>query len=114
MNKYIYYNKIGDNMKSIEIYIYNLSNKINIYIDTINKKIIINNQQKDISEEKIDDLIRIIRTWESNYQNLNNIDSESFEIRINLTNEIEIIKGNGNYPENYMLLKEWIGEFNVQ
>lgn len=100
-------------MNSIEINIENIGNIINIKIDIIKKKIIINNIEKDITEDKIDGLLRIIRTWDNNYQNNNLIDGESFEIRINTTNETEIIKGNGSYPDDYQLLKEWIGEFDV-
>jgi len=100
-------------MNSIEINIENINNIINIKIDTINKKININNLEKDITEEKIDALLRIIRTWDNVYQNSNLIDAESFEIKINTINETEIIKGKGNYPNDYKLLKEWIGEFYV-
>lgn len=100
-------------MNSIEINIENINNIINIKIDTINKKININNSEKDITKEKIEALLRIIRTWENVYQNSNLIDAESFEIKINTINETEIIKGKGNYPNDYQLLKEWIGEFYV-
>lgn len=101
-------------MNSIEIYITSIGNEINLLVDTINKKININNLEKDITEEQIEKLIRIIRTWEPIYQNEHLIDAESFEIRINTTEKIETIKGKGNYPENYLSLKEWIGEFNVR
>ena len=101
-------------MNSIEISIENINNITNIKIDIINKKININNQEKEISEEKIESLLRIIRTWENNYQSNNLIDAESFEIKINTINETEIIKGKGSYPNDYQLLKEWIGEFDVR
>ena len=62
-------------------------------------------------EEQIDDLLRIIRTWSSVYKNKNYLDSESFLIKITDDSRTEIIKGQGDYPDNYQLFKEWISEF---
>ena len=44
--------------------------------------------------------------------NQNIIDAESFFIKINTTDGTEIIKGSGEYPKDYILLKEWISGFN--
>jgi len=52
-------------MNSIEISINNIGNNINVFIDIINTKITINNKEKSITKEQIDDLIRIIRAWKS-------------------------------------------------
>ena len=100
-------------MNSVEIQISSIGNYTNIYIDIKNNKTTINNQEKSITSEKIDELLRIIRTWDSIYQNQNNlIDSESFLVKI-ITNEgIEEIKGSGDYPNNYLSLKEWISDLN--
>lgn len=98
-------------MKSIEISLTNLSNNIYILIDIKNNKITINNKQTTIDEEQINNLLRIIRTWKSNYQNNHKIiDSEKFEIKIDTQEGTDIIIGNGKYPENYFEFKEWIGE----
>jgi len=99
-------------MNSIEIIIDSKTENIDIYIDVVKETIIINNKEQKITEEKIDDLIRIIRTWDNVYNNSNVIDSESFFIKINTNDGTEIIKGNGEYPDNYILLKEWISGFN--
>ena len=105
--------KIGDSMNSIEISVANIGNNINIFIDVKKYKLIINNKTKDITEEQLSNLIRIIRTWNSNYPSNNNeIDTETFLIRINTDSETDVIKGNGTYPDNYLAFKEWIGEFN--
>jgi hypothetical protein len=94
-------------MNSIEIYINNIGNDTNIYIYVKEHKMIINNQEKTITEEKIDELLRIIRTWDNVYENTNSkIDGENFIININTIDGTSIIKGNNNYPENYYLLKE--------
>ena len=97
-------------MNSIHILIENITNKIEIYIDVLKETIIINNKEKDITKEKIADLVRIIRTWNSEYTNPKIIDSESFLIKINTPEGTEIIKGSGDYPNNYLSLKEWISD----
>ena len=97
-------------MNSIQIIIDSKTENIDIYIDVVKETIIINNKEQKITEEKIDDLIRIIRTWDNVYNNSNVIDSESFFIKINTNDGTEIIKGNGEYPDNYILLKEWISD----
>ena len=100
-------------MNNIEISISNIGNNINIFIDIPNNKIIINNQKKEITKEKIYDLLRIIRDWNNLYpKNNNELDSEKFIITITTTNNIDIIKGEGTYPENYIEFKNWIGEIN--
>lgn len=99
-------------MNSIEIYISHIGNNINIYIDTKNYKIRINNKEKNISEEKISELLRIIRTWNNLYEENNKeIDKETFLININTQEGTDSIKGNGGYPENYTAFKEWLGEY---
>ena len=99
-------------MNSIEIYINSIGNNLNIYIDTKKNKIKINGQEKEIKEEKKNNLIRIIRTWDNIYKDNNHqIDSETFLININTNEGKDSIKGEGRYPENYSELKDWIGEF---
>lgn len=103
---------VGDKMNRIEIFINNTGNNRNILIDTINHKIKINNQEKEITEEKIYELLRIIRTWKPIYQKPKNLlEAESFLIKINTNESTDTIKGTGAYPENYAEFKHWIGEF---
>lgn len=98
-------------MNSIEIYINNIGNNTDIYIDTKKHKVIINKKQKDITDEQIDELIRIIRTWDEVYEsNTKIIDPEFFLINLNTNEETYTIRGDGGYPSNYHLFKEWIGE----
>ena len=99
-------------MNSIEIYINNIGNNLIIYIDIEKNKIKINDREKEITEEKLDNLIRIIRTWNNVYENNNSkIDNETFQININTNEGTDRIKGTGGYPENYSEFKDWIGEF---
>ena len=100
-------------MRSIEINIDNPLNNINILIDMKTNKMIFNNQTLPISEDKIKELLRIIRTWSNTYgKSSKNIDSEKFLIKIIEKNNIDIIKGDGTYPSNYYELKQWIGDLN--
>lgn len=99
-------------MNSIQILIDSITESIDIYIDVLKETIIVNNKEQIIDKEKIDDLVRIIRTWNNEYHNLRVIDSESFLIKVNTKEGTEIIKGSGEYPDNYLSLKEWISDFN--
>ena len=93
-------------MNYIEISINALGEYLIIYINVKNKRLILNNIEKSITEEKIYDLLRIIRNWKGNYQNSKIMDGESFKIIINTNEGTTIIKGKGNYPSNYQEFKE--------
>ena len=97
-------------MNYIEISINALGEYLIIYINAKNKRLILNNIEKSITEEKIYDLLRIIRNWKGNYQNSKIMDGESFKIIINTNEGTNIIKGKGNYPSNYQEFKEWISD----
>lgn len=97
-------------MNSIEIVINNLYSYKKINIDIQNSTITTNNGTNKITKSNIDKLLRIIRNWNNNYPSSNQIDSEKFIIKINDSNQISTITGNGSYPENYHLFKELIGE----
>ena len=45
------------------------------------------------------------------YLKNNQLDKETFLININTNEGIDTIKGEGGYPENYSMLKEWLGEY---
>lgn len=99
-------------MKNIEITINSIGNNINIFIDAINYKIKINDKEKNITKEKLNQLIRIIRTWSPVYQNKSSkLDIETFIIKINTNEGTDVIKGEGDFPNNYIEFKNWIGEF---
>lgn len=101
---------IGDAMKSIEIIVNGLGYEKNLLIDCKKNRIVINNRIDFISQEKIDELLRIIRLWENHYSG-DLIDGDSFFIKINMENGYDIINGHGGYPENYLSFKEWISGF---
>lgn len=86
--------KIGYN----QIILLNLKDKI-VITDSI---------KKNINQEKIDELLRIIRLWKNKYISSNNIDSEKFNISIVSGNDEEKIIGVGTYPSNYVEFKKWV------
>ena len=93
-------------MNSIEINITNLNSEQNIYIDITNKLININGNIKKITEEQINNLLRIIRTW-SNSNSSKILDDQKFNI---IVDNKEIITGSTMLQDNYIELERWINE----
>ena len=97
-------------MESIEIFINNLWQHRDLFIDVKNNIVKINNNEKKIDPLLIEQLIRTIRTWDSEYYNSKIIDAEEFIIKVKTSDGTDIIKGKGSYPKNYNTFKEIIGE----
>lgn len=93
-------------MNSIEINITNLNSEQNIYIDITKMQININGKIKTITEEQINSLLRIIRTW-SNSNNAKILDDQKFSIIID---NKEVITGSTMLQDNYIELESWINE----
>lgn len=99
-------------MNSIEILVEGLGSNIEVFIDVKNIEMVFNGKKKYINNDNIDELVRIIRTWKCDYgSNSGSLDAEAFYIKVNMDNGFELIKGKGNYPENYMYFKAWLGSF---
>ena len=93
-------------MNSIEINITNLNSEQNIYIDITKMQININGKVKTITEEQINSLLRIIRTW-SNNNSTKILDDQKFSIIIDSK---EVITGSTMLQDNYIELESWINE----
>lgn len=93
-------------MNSIEINITNLNSEQNIYIDITKMQININGKIKTITEEQINSLLRIIRTW-SNSNSTKILDDQKFNIIID---NKEVITGSTMLQDNYIELESWINE----
>lgn len=93
-------------MNSIEINITNLNSEQNIYIDITKMQININGKIKTITEEQINSLLRIIRTW-SNNNSTKILDDQKFSIIID---NKEVITGSTMLQDNYIELESWINE----
>lgn len=94
------------NLKEINITICNFT-ETNIIIDCTNNTININGNIKQIQEDSIYDLLRIIRDWKPNYYK-SSIDKEKYKIELISPTKKEVLVGDGDYPANYSSLKEWI------
>lgn len=70
---------------------------------------IINNKKYTIQNEIIDNIIKIISLWNTEYGTKQGIDLEEFQITIATTNKIDKIHGKGIYPNNYKQLLDIIG-----
>ena len=93
-------------MNSIEINITNLNSEQNINIDITKMQININGKVKTITEEQINSLLRIIRTW-SNSNSTKILDDQKFNIIID---NKEVITGSTMLQDNYIELESWINE----
>ena len=93
-------------MNSIEINITDLNNEKNIYIDMTNKQVNISGNMKKITEEQINNLLRIIRNW-SNSNSSKILDDQKFNIIID---NKEVIAGSTILQDSYIELESWINE----
>lgn len=93
-------------MNSIEINITNLNSEQNIYIDITKMQININGKIKTMTEDQINSLLRIIRTW-SNNNSTKILDDQKFSIIID---NKEVITGSTMLQDNYIELESWINE----
>lgn len=94
-------------MNSIEINIANLNNQTHIYIDIRNMQMKINNELNEITQEQVEELLRIIRTW-PNDNNSKILDSEKFIIKIETDNITKTIVENSLSQKNYLELESWL------
>lgn len=81
-----------------------------ILIDVEKNLLTINNKQKNITKDKINDLFRIIRTWKTTYELPNLLDNLKFVIKIVTDDGIDTIVNNGILPDNYIYFNNWLGE----
>lgn len=94
-------------MNSIEINITNINNQTHIYIDIRNMQMKTNNELKEITQEQVEELLRIIRTW-PNDNNSKILDSEKFIIKIETDNITKTIVENSLSQKNYLELESWL------
>ena len=90
-------------------------NYIDISIDNINLRVykeyvLYNDKEILIDEIRFDELLRIIRFWKHNYISNKIVDGERFVVEVSYNNNYERYEGVGEYPDNYIYLKEWIGD----
>ncbi len=64
------------------------------------------NNNKKVSDEEINNLIRIIRLWKNEYGTSNIIDALEYTINV----DGEVIHGKGIFPSNFSELLDWINK----
>lgn len=97
-------------MDSIEIEIKRLGTHHALMLDLNKKSILINGNSKYITQNKIDELFRIIRNFQSNINNSNIIDSDEIIIIVNINNIIEKIHIKGENINKYNALIDWMND----
>ena len=98
-------------IKEIDITIRNGCNsKYQFTIDVENKEVWNRFGKKKIEENQIIHLLDILSDWKHDYGTSKLIDAEEFYIKVIYEDKIEDYCGEGNYPLNYDIFKEEIGE----
>ena len=68
-------------------------------------------ETKEVSNEFLDELVRIIRLWKNEYGNNSKVDSEEFTVIVTSNDKtIDKFHGKGIYPDNYNQFIELLGE----
>lgn len=81
-----------------------------IHVGIKEKQIFVNEQRKEITIDKINELFNIIKEWKDSYYG-GVLDAEKFSIKLISNNQIvKEYSGNGNYPNNYNEFKSWISD----
>lgn len=92
-------------MNSIEIQINKIGRVDKILVDLTLKTVLINDTLKYVTEDKINELFRIIRKYKGYTSNSSIIDGDEIIINVNINNESEKIYIKG---ENYNALIDWM------
>lgn len=92
-------------MNSIEIQINKIGRVDKILVDLTLKTVLINDTLKYVTEDKINELFRIIRKYKGYTSNSSIIDGDEVIINVNINNKSEKIYIKG---ENYNALIDWM------
>ena len=99
-----------NNVDYIKISTFNVYERTTIHIGIKEKQVFINEQRKDINDNKINELFNIIREWKDMYYG-GVLDAEKFSIKLISNNQIvKQYSGSGDYPYNYNEFKNWISD----
>lgn len=85
------------NIDMIEV----IENNIKFVIFPKKEKVLIKGNYYPISKEKIDELIRIIRTWDSEYDTSGYLDGNYFEVNVYYDGKVDRMRGKRGMPNNY-------------
>lgn len=85
------------NIDMIEV----IENNLRFIIYPKKKQVLINNAYYPITEEKIQELISIISTWDNEYGASRQIDGNYFEVNVHYDGKIDTMRGIRGMPKNY-------------
>ena len=85
------------NIDMIEV----VENSIKFIIFPKKEKVLISDKYYPIKKEKVEDLIRIIRTWDNEYNDLRHFDGNYFEVNIYYDGKVDKVRGVRGEPANY-------------
>ena len=97
---------IGVAMDYIKIVV----NKRELMISVRHHQMICRNKIKEIDEEKIDELIRILRSWKKEINNTNVVDGDEYVVRIISGDLVDEYNDKLKYPDNYHEFKKWLDD----
>ena len=78
------------------------NNEMNLIIFPKENKVQIRNRKVDISDEEINMLLSIIRTWKHNYGSSKYFDGIKLNINVYYKGQVDSIKSTGEMPNGYL------------
>ena len=81
-----------------------------IVLDIVNRTISVSNEQLEYNQSIIDNLLNIISTWDTYYEDINVLDGEYYKIDVISNLKTYSFTNNGAYPFNFISFKKWVEE----
>ena len=95
------------NIDMIEV----IENNIKLFVYPKENKVLIDDHYYPVNYEKIERLISIISTWDSEYNASGYQDGNYFEINIYYDGKIDKICGVRGAPSNYKEFTDWVMDY---
>lgn len=83
------------------------NNDLSFVIFPKKEEVLVEDTTRSIKTEKINELLSIIRGWNNNYYK-SGIDGIRFSIRIYSDNDVEVIRGSRDLPNNYLEFSQFV------
>ncbi len=97
-------------IEKIEIKIYNMKNRMELYIVPSTLKVYKKDEEKDISLEQIEKLLSIICTWEHEYEDRTIVDGGGYQVLITTSTGVDEYTGVGAYPTSFRQFQDIVGD----
>lgn len=100
-----------NDIEKIEIRINNLIHPMELCIVPSTLKCYVKDTCKDMKKEDLEHLLDIICLWDYEYILSNDIDAETYEIKIYISTGVDTYIGRGANPEGYQEFIRLVGEY---